>query len=155
MWPIVSSDLTGQVLVPVASEEDMQETATSIQNWLEDDASAIHVLHVIEKAGRAMDKASLGRREEQAEEIFRIAHQSLQSVEAKVKTELRYATSVFDEIQATARDTEATAIVFSPRPGGRLARLLSGNLSPKLVLNSSIPVIVLPASSDGNDSSLA
>lgn len=141
----MSEGLTGTVLVPVATEEDMQHTAAAIHDWIHDEVDAIHLLHVIEKAGGAVDKAPLELREEQAEAIFQLGRNILQEVDADVEPELRYATDILDEIQATAQEIDATAIVFSPRPGSRLTRLLSGNLTPKLVMRSPIPVIVLPA----------
>lgn len=150
----MSSDLTEVVLVPVAHEEDMDDTADAIRTWFDNDIEIIHILHVIEKAGGAIDKAPLGLREEQAEEIFRRARLSLDDVAEAVETELRYSTSILEEIHTTAYEVEATSIVYAPRSGGRLTRLLSGDLTHKLVLNSSIPVVVLPPwgdREDGND----
>ena len=59
-----------------------------------------------------------------------------------------YATDVVDALVDVSHDVEATSIVFLPREGGRLSRLLTGNLSKRLVFDSPIPVISLPQVSD-------
>jgi len=66
------TELTTRMLLPVAHEEDAKRTCRALLNHRlgEPDSSKIIVVHVIEKAGGAPDKAPLPAREEQAERIF-------------------------------------------------------------------------------------
>ncbi len=140
------TQLTTRMLLPVAHEEDTKRTCTALleQRLGEPDSSKIIVVHVIEKAGGAPDKAPLPAREEQAERIFALTEQILRSSGYEVETQLVYATDVVDGLLDVARDVEATSILFLPREGGRLSRILTGNLSTRLVMDSPIPVISLP-----------
>ncbi len=144
------TQLTTRILLPVAHEEDTKRTCRALleHNLGNPDSSKIIVVHVIEKAGGAPDKAPLPAREEQAERIFTLTEQILGNSGYELETRLVYATDVVDGLIDVARDVEATSIVFLPREGGRLSRLLTGNLSTQLVFSSPVPVISLPQISD-------
>ena len=139
----MSAPLLRRVVVPVATEDDARVTCDAIRSHVDEDAT-LHVIHVIEKAGGAPDKAPLEARQEQARQIFETVEDALAGTGYEFTTELRYATSVVDEIVAVAGERNATGIAFIPRPSGRIVRLLTGDRTRKLVSASRIPVVVLP-----------
>lgn len=132
------------VLVPVASSEDADATIRALRPYLRSVDGAVTVLHVIEKAGGAPDKASMEQREDHAEEIFQTARDRIVDPEVEFATEIRYGTDVAETIIDTAHDIGATAIVFTPRGGSRWKRLLTGDITHSLVSNSDLPVLTLP-----------
>lgn len=138
----VRMTLLSRVLIPVASEEDAAETAAALAPHLED-VDHVVAVHVIEKAGGAIDKAPLEKREEDAEAMLRLVRELL-GEDVAVETEVAYDTDVVDAIFETADEVDATAIAFTAREGGRLARLLSGDTSGRLVTEAPIPVVALP-----------
>ncbi|MCU4742604.1 universal stress protein [Natronoglomus mannanivorans] len=143
----MQSTLLKRTLVPLANEGDARTTCDGIERYLDEDIE-LHVVHVIEKAGGAPDKAPLKAREEQAKAIFDLVETRFEETEYEIATDLRYATSVVDEIIAAVDDHDATAIAFTPRPSGRITQLLTGNTTQKLVGSDCVPVIVLPREGD-------
>ncbi|TYT61438.1 universal stress protein [Natrialba swarupiae] len=137
----MTDDITTHVLVPVANEQDARVTCEALESTVERPVEVITVVHVIEKTEGYMDKAPLEARQEQAERVFSIVEDRFADGPL-VRRELRYGTDVVDEILAAADDVGATAIGFSPRPSGRLHRLLSGNNSYRLITESEQPVVV-------------
>ncbi len=142
----MTSRTSRRVIVPIAHEPDAQMTCDAVDAYLDGEAR-IHILHVVEKAGGAPDKAPREAREEQAENIFETVRTHFDGGGHDIETELRYGTDVVDEIVAAAEEVDAE-IAFVPRPSGRIKRLLSGNLTRKLVANDRVPVIVLPAAGE-------
>ena len=139
----MSGALLRRILVPIATEADAEKTIPTLLDYVDGDTTELHVVHVIEKAGGAPDKAPLEARQEQAEKIFSFVERFVgESVD--VTTELRYGTDIVDEIIATAEESDATAISFVPRPSGRIPKILTGNSTRRLVGNEQIPVLVLP-----------
>ncbi|MDR5673223.1 universal stress protein [Halalkaliarchaeum sp. AArc-GB] len=138
--------LTSRILLPVANEEDATRTCKALVEHLSEEAETTDVIavHVIEKAGGAPDKAPLAAREEQAERIFGIVKQYSSILDYTLETRLVYGTDVLESIRDLAVEEDVTSILFVPRPDGRLTRLLTGDLSAKLVLESPVPVISLP-----------
>lgn len=55
-----------------------------------------------------------------------------------------YGTDVAETILTAARDVNASAIVFTPRGGGRWVKLLAGNVTQSILRGSDLPVLVLP-----------
>lgn len=135
-----------RIVVPVATPEDAQETCEAIQPHL-DEVGTVIAVHVIEKAGGAIDKAPLAKREEDAEEILGIVENRLGN-EVAVSTRVVYDTDTVDGIFGAAEDADATSVVFVSREGGRLIRLLSGDTATRIVSEASIPVVALPDSED-------
>jgi nucleotide-binding universal stress UspA family protein len=132
------TDLFERVLLPVATVEDAEATCRAVKPYLEGEVVAVHV---IEKAGGAPDKAGVEQREQEAEKVFAAVHGCL---DREVQTELRYGTDVADTIFAAAADHDATAVVITPRGGGRWLRLLTGDVALSLVTEADRPVVVLP-----------
>jgi len=139
------ADLLHHVCVPVADPDDARRTCLALRKYGPESVVAVHV---IEKAGGAVDKASVEQLEERAAEIFAAVDDCL--AEVPVETDLRYGTDVTESIFEAAADHDASAIVFSPRSGSRWVRLLTGDVALDLVTDTDRPVIVLP-DADGND----
>lgn len=133
----------GTVLVPVADPDDGERTATALAPLLTQTSSVV-IVHVIEKAGGAPDKASVEQREEYAEEIFERARTALATTDATVETAVLYGTDVVERIFDEARDRGVDAVVFTPREGNRFAELLTGSVARRLVKEASVPVVALP-----------
>ena len=144
--------LLSRPLVPVASEDDAVETCrTAFPRIAAADGRAV-VVHVIEKAGGALDKASVEQREEAAEAAFSAVRDCAAEVGVGVETEIRYGTDVAETIIDAAADLDASAIVFHPRGGSWLLDLLTGDVRDTLIAESDRPVVVLPDdASDGAD----
>ncbi|MEF8915954.1 universal stress protein [Natronomonas sp.] len=131
-----------RIVVPVATPEDAQETCLALEPHL-DEIEVVIAVHVIEKAGGAMDKAPLEKREEDAEEILGIVENRLAD-EVAVSTRVAYDTDIVDGVFEAATDADATSIVFVAREGGRLIRLLSGDTAARIISEAPIPVVALP-----------
>jgi nucleotide-binding universal stress UspA family protein len=132
-------DILNRVCIPVADPDDARRTCRALRRY---DPGSVVAVHVIEKAGGAVDKASVEQREERADDIFAAVEESLDGFD--VETDLRYGTDVTESIFEAAADHDASAIVFSPRGGSRWVRLLTGDVALDLVTQTDRPVIVLP-----------
>ena len=130
------------LLVAIASENDAVATAASLKVHF-GVPERVTVVHVVEKAGGAPDKAGVEQREEAAEKGFEAFRNALE--EATVDTEIVYATDVADGILEAAREVDADAVAFAPRGGGLFERLLSGDVTHHLIDRTDRPVIALPA----------
>jgi nucleotide-binding universal stress UspA family protein len=72
------------------------------------------------------------------------AFDAVREVLGPVETDLRYGVDVVETIIEAGREHDASAIVFTPRSGGRLVRLLTGDVALSLVTESDRPVVALP-----------
>lgn len=137
-------------IVPVASPDDAAATAAAVAPY----AGAIdRVLgvSVVEQAGGAPDKLSVEQAEEHAESALAALAGPLREAGIEVETEVYYGTDVVETLIEAAHETGADAIVFTPRGGSGLLRLLSGDLGDRLVHESDVPVVALPkAVGDGD-----
>jgi len=131
----------------VANVADATETADRVRHVCKDDSHII-LVHVIEKAGGAPDKASLEGRQEQADDIFEAFENRAVLDGYSVERNLLYGTNVGETIIDAADDLEATAILFSSRGGSGWLDALSGGVRSTLVTDSRLPVVVLPDESD-------
>jgi len=138
--------LLSRPLVPVASEDDAVETCRTAFPRIAAAGGRPIVVHVIEKAGGAPDKASVEQRAEAAEAAFAAIRDCASEYDLDVETEIRYGTDVVDTIIDAAADLDASAIVFHPRGGSWLLDILTGDVRDKLVNESDRPVVVLPDS---------
>ncbi|MGQ5515193.1 universal stress protein [Halococcus saccharolyticus] len=137
-------DLFETVVLPVASAEDARTTCAGAAAQLRRAGGRAVVVHVIEKAGGAPDKASVEQREEGAEETFAAAREACDATEITVETRLEYGTDVAETVFKVADDVDASAIAFTPREGSRWLKLLSGDTANALISESERPVVVLP-----------
>lgn len=130
-------ELLAHVLVPVAHEDDARVTARALESY---EPAHVTALHVVEKADGAPDKLSV----EQAEEIAADSFAAVREVFPDADAEIAYKRNVVEAIFDVASEVEASAIAYHPREGNRLLRLLSGDLSLKLVTQTDRPVVALP-----------
>lgn len=148
---------TDRILVPIANEDDAEETCDALTRYVsgrsESTPPVVVAVHVVEKAGGYIDKAPLEARQQQAKRVFDIVTDRLERAGFEVETELVYSTNVVDAIYETADTSNASAVVFLPREGGTLVRILSGNLTAKLVSAAEVPVLVLPVPPGSTSSS--
>jgi len=143
--------LLSRPLVPVASEDDAVETCRTAFPRIAAAGGRPVVVHVIEKAGGAPDKASVEQREAAAEEAFAAVRDCAADYDLDVETDIRYGTDVVDTIVEAAADFDASAIVFHPRGGSWLLDLLTGDVRDKLIAESDRPVVVLSDDVDDAD----
>ena len=142
------SDLLGRVVVPVASEDDARTTAMAVFPRVADAGGEVVAVHVIQKAGGAVDKASVEQREEYAAGVFAVVEDAAVDAGVPVETDLRFGTDVADTIFAAGRDHDASAIAVTPRDGSRWLDLLTGDHARDLVKQADRPVVVFPAEDD-------
>lgn len=142
-------ELLSSVVVPVAEADDARTTARGLRSRLAADAEVL-VVHVVEKAEGALDKASVEQRERDALAAFDAFREVLD--DGRVETEIRYAPDVAQSVFDAAADADATAIAFTPRSGSRWVRLLTGDVALDLITETDRPVLVLPDASEEQDS---
>lgn len=133
-----------RVIVPVGNQEDAAATARALRPYLDEGQRNVVALHVIEKAGGALDKASVEQRERDAMAIFATLRDGLEGSAVELETTIRYGTDVAGTVIEAAHESGATAIVFTPRGGSRWAKLLTGDVTHHLVEQTDVPIIVLP-----------
>lgn len=138
-----------RVIVPVANQHDAAATTNALFPYVAGTDCTVTAVHVIEKAGGALDKASVEQRERDAREMFAVVKDGLDDSDVSLDTEIRYGTDVARTLIDAAHDVNATTILFTPRGGSRWKKLLAGNVTHKLVENSDIPVLVLPDTDEG------
>ncbi|QHS17580.1 universal stress protein [Halopenitus persicus] len=137
------TDLTDRILVPIANEADAVGTYDALSMYLDADTEIV-VIHVIEKAGGGIDKASVEQRREIAEQSFEAMRGLAESDDVPIETQIHYGTDVAETINDAAAEHGATTIAFRSRGGGRILDFLSGSVRTKLVTDSDVPLIVLP-----------
>ncbi|AZH24169.1 universal stress protein [Haloplanus aerogenes] len=137
-------DLLSRPLVPVASEEDAVDTCRAAFPRIAAVGGRPVVVHIIEKAGGAPDKASVEQRETVAEAAFDAVRDCAADHGLDVETKISYGRDVAGTIIEAADDIDASAIVFRPRGGSWLLDLLTGDVRDALVTESDRPVVVLP-----------
>ncbi|WP_435063211.1 universal stress protein [Halobaculum sp. EA56] len=135
------SDLLSNAVVPVASEADARATAAAMRAHGAE-VGDVTLVYVVEKAGGAPDKAGVEQREAVAREAFEAFEAALPDVVADER--IVYDTDIVEGVLAVAAEVDASAVVFTPREGGRFVRLLTGDLSLRLVRDADRPVVSLP-----------
>ncbi|NIC00082.1 universal stress protein [Halobacterium sp. R2-5] len=133
------------VVVPVASEADAETTMRAVLPRVREAGGRVVTVHVVEKAGGAIDKASVEQREQFAEDVFAVAADACADAGVDCETDLRFDEDVADGIFAAARDHGASAVAFTPRESSRWLDLLTGDHARDLVKGADLPVIVFPA----------
>ncbi|MFB6068724.1 MAG: universal stress protein [Halobacterium sp.] len=141
-------DLLEHVVVPVASEGDARATCAAVFPRVAEAGGDVVAVHVVEKAGGAMDKAGVEQREEYAAGIFEIVEAAADEYGVPVETEILYGTDVADAVFDAARDRDASAVAFTPRGGSRWVDFLTGDNDRDLVTKADRPVVVFPPEDD-------
>ena len=147
----MSDPLLVRPVVPVATEDDARETCRAAFPRIAAAGGRPLVVHVIEKAGGAPDKAGVEQREAVAEAAFAAARDCAAEHGLDVETDVLYGTDVAAAIVDAARDVDASAIVFHPRGGSWWLDLLTGDVRDTLVTKSDRPVVVLPDAGNGDE----
>ena len=142
------TNLLNRPIVPVVNPDDAINTYEQLRPYLLQTEFAPILVHVIEKAGGAPDKAGVEQREEHAEKTFEAFRKRAEVDGITVETELLYGTDVATTIHEAAADNDASAIVFTSRGDSRWLNLISGNVRSKLISDHDRPVIVLPSEAD-------
>lgn len=140
----MAEELFERVLLPVASEEDAALTCDRLFERT-GDVETIVAVHVIEKTGGGIDKASVEHREGNAESIFAVVDERCRRSNTTVEHRILYGTDVTETVLDGASEEEASVIVFIPRESSRWANLLTGNTAYSLVSETELPVLVLPS----------
>lgn len=138
------TNLLNRPVVPVANPDDAAATYEELRPYLLETEIVPLVVHVIEKAGGAPDKAGVEQREEHAEKAFEAIRERAKTDGIEVDTKLLYATDVAAAIHDAAAEVDASAIVFRSRGGSRWLDLVSGRVRSSLISDSDLPVVVLP-----------
>lgn len=87
--------LFGRIVVPIATEDDARTTCETARPTPPGREREAYIVHVIEKAGSALDKASVEQREQVAERVFRTASNTFEAAGfTDFETRLLYGTDV-------------------------------------------------------------
>lgn len=136
--------LFDRVVLPVASEKDAEATCRAALERIESASGRVIAVHVIEKGGGVVDKASVEQREERADKIFDVVRDCGDSHGVPIETKIAYGTDVAETIFDAADEVDASAIAFTPRGGSRWVKLLTGDVALSLVTKTNRPVVILP-----------
>lgn len=101
-------------------------------------------LYVVEKGGGVPDKTPVEQSEEMAATAFAAVRETFPDADERTV----YAEDVVSAILDAAAETGVDSIAYRPREGGRITRMLSGDLSVELVTQADCPVVVLPQTTD-------
>jgi len=142
----VTGDLFRSAIVPLANRADATATARALAAHVGPDDD-LTVVHVVQKAGGAPDKASVEQREEYAEEVFEAFRAAFEGA-ATVETEIYYGTDVAETILDAGRDQDASAVVYTSRGLSGWVEFLTGDVAGALVDAADRPVVVLPNPGD-------
>ncbi|WP_229110560.1 universal stress protein [Halapricum desulfuricans] len=133
-----------RTIVPVADPDDAAATTEAVASHVDDVGGTVIAVHVIEKAGGALDKASVEQREQAARDLFAVVRDGLSDTDITLETEILYGTDVAQTLIDAAHDLDASAIVFTPRGGSRWQKLLSGDVTHHLLNNTDVPILAFP-----------
>ena len=148
----MSDQLLQRVLVPVASIHDAKATCDALIPYCSAGGTEIIAVHVIEKAGGSLDKASVEQRELETEEMFDVIREHLGELDIELLTEIRFGTSVAHAVVETAHEMNVSSIAFTPRGGSKWVKLLAGDVTTELINESDVPIVVLPDQPDDTQS---
>jgi nucleotide-binding universal stress UspA family protein len=138
------TSLLDRPLVPVADPDDAAATYEELRPYLLETEIVPIVVHAVEKAGGAPDKASVEQRKEHAEKTFEAFRKWAEIDGVEVDTKLLYGTDIAATIVDAADEAGASAIVFRSRGDSQWIDLVSGRVRSKLLDSSNHPVVVLP-----------
>lgn len=139
------ANLLANPIVPVSNPRDAADTYEQLRPYLLETEFVPILVHVIEKAGGAPDKAGVEQRREHAERTFEAFRGRARTDGVESRTELRYGTDIAATIHDAATDLDASCIVFSSRGESGWLDHLTGNVRARLIVDHELPVIVLPS----------
>jgi nucleotide-binding universal stress UspA family protein len=142
---VAVGNLLELVVVPVASEADAETTMDAVLPRVREAGGSVVAVHVVEKGGGTMDKASVEQRELFAEDVFAVVEDACADAGVACETDLRFAEEVVNGIFTAANDHGASAVAFTPRESNRWLDLLAGDHARDIVKRAELPVVVFPA----------
>jgi nucleotide-binding universal stress UspA family protein len=131
-----------RVLIPIASEEDVRRAREAIIPYLIEAGGVAVLVNVVKLTEGGIDPSPADVQAEEAERLFALAREGYGDV--VVDTRTAYGSDVVESISNAARETDASAIVFSPQEKGRLLRLLTGDTARSLMIRAPVPVVSVP-----------
>lgn len=130
-------DIFEHVLVPVDQEEDARKTSQQLARYDPERVTAVHVAEVGE--GRP-DITPAKAKKERGEAAINVVQEAFPDAEKRLASSKNIPKRIFE----IADEVGATAIVYRPLVDSRLMRVLSEDLSLKLVTRADRPVVTLP-----------
>jgi nucleotide-binding universal stress UspA family protein len=143
--PAPGNPLFRNVLLPIASLEDAEETCLSAMPAIRESNGSITALHIIDASGGWPDMAPREYRRYIANDALELVRREGDAVGVMVATRVVFDGEVTRAIIETAAEIGASAIVFTPRGSGRWRSLFSTGVAFDLVKKATCPVIVFPA----------
>jgi nucleotide-binding universal stress UspA family protein len=144
----MSDSVLGRLLLPIAEETDAEATCDAVRPYLGDHDEVI-VVHVLESETETPSDAE----QERADTIFEIAREQLAGAVDSLRTELEYGSDPIEEIIASAKALDASAIGFTPRPENRWIKMLSADGTNRLMAEGELPVVIFPHPDQATDPS--
>jgi len=129
------------VLLPIADEEDAENTCEAVVPYLAGKDCRVFVIHVVKQKRRNADTEAV---EARAETVFERTTACFDAVGIPTTGEIWYGTDVSETILDAAAEHAADSIVLTPRKKSVWRRLLSENVIGQLARKVDQPLIVLP-----------
>ncbi|WP_253737177.1 universal stress protein [Halohasta salina] len=130
------------VLLPIADEEDADNTCEAVAPYLAGKDCRVFVIHVVKQKRKRADTDAV---EARAEIVFKHATACFDAVDIPTTGEIWYGTDVSETILDAAAEHAADSIVLTPRKKSVWRRLLSENVIGQLAQRVDKPLIVIPA----------
>ncbi|MEA1931703.1 MAG: universal stress protein [Euryarchaeota archaeon] len=129
------------VLLPIADEEDAENTCEAVVPYLAGKDCRVFVIHVVKQKRRNADTEAV---EARAETVFERTTACFDAVGIPTTGEIWYGTDISETILDAAAEHAADSIVLTPRKKSVWRRLLSENVIGQLARKVDQPLIVLP-----------
>jgi nucleotide-binding universal stress UspA family protein len=136
-------ELTGTVVLPLASPDDARTTAEAAESYL-DTAEHVVLVHVVEDVKGMPDRTPTEERERYADEIFETAEDALSGADVSIETDLLFSKNVPDAVLELSEEVGASSIALVPRETNRLLSLLVGDKVRSFAEHNEVPVVCLP-----------
>jgi len=129
------------VLLPIADEEDAQNTCEAVIPYLTGKDCRVFVIHVVKQKRRNADTEAI---EARAETVFERATACFDAVGIPTTGEVWYGIDVSETILDAAAQHAADSIVLTPRNKSVWRRLISENVIGQLARRVDQPLIIIP-----------
>ena len=129
------------VLLPIADEEDAENTCQAVCPYLEGKDCRLFVIHIVRQKRRNADTEAI---EARAKTVFERSTACFDAVGIPTAGEVWYGTDVSETILDAAAEHAADSIILTPRKKSIWRRLLSENVIGQLARQATQPLIVIP-----------
>jgi len=129
------------VLLPIADEEDAENTCQAVYPYLEGKDCRVFVIHIARQKRRNADIEAI---EARAETVFERSTACFDAADIPTTGEVWYGTDVSETILDAAAEHAADSIILTPRTKSIWRRLLSENVIGQLARQATQPLIVIP-----------